>query len=233
MRESLFARLWNLVKPPPAVRDPGAPQRKLQPRQKQLLIGAASFLILTGAAWGAYSFVAGAPQRAEVEFQAAMKFMQPGQYQNAIPRFTRAIQIHEMASAYLERGVAHRYLGHADQAIGDFQRAIDLDASLARAYSSLGSIYRDRGDTKSAVEQFSKSLAISPNVDAMFERGEMYEAIGEHQKAIDDFTAAIDGIRDAPYIYRARSLAKRNLGDIAGYEADRDQARAIERPPRR
>jgi hypothetical protein len=31
-------------------------------------------------------------------------------------------------------------------------------------------------------------------------------------------------------MYRARALAKRNLGDIAGYEADRDLARDIERP---
>jgi tetratricopeptide (TPR) repeat protein len=83
---------------------------------------------------------------------------------------------------------------------------------------------------KRALEEYSKSIAISPNVDALFERGEMYESAGEHQKAIDDFTLAIEGMRDAPYMYRARALAKRNLGDIAGYEADRDFAHTIEHP---
>lgn len=229
MSDSAFGRLWNLVKPPPAVKG-GTQRRKLQPRQKRLLIVAAAVVVIGGGSWAVYSYIAGAPQRAEAEFQAGMKFMQPGQYQNAIPRFTRAIQIHELANAYLERGTAYRYMGQIDLAIADFEKSADLDSSLARAYSGLGSIYRDRGDMKRALEQYTKSIAISHNVDALFERGEMYEAVGEHQKAIDDFTAAIDGIRDAPYIYRARALAKRNMGDIAGYEADRDEARGIERP---
>ncbi len=204
--------------------------RKLQPRQKRLIIAAASVIVLIAIAWTTYSYIAGAGQRAEDEFQAGMKLMQPGQYQNAVPRFTRSIEIRETGKAYLERGNAHRFLGQADLAIADFEKASDLDSSLSRAYSGLGSIYRDRHDMKRALDEYTKSIAMSPTVDALFERGEMYEAAGEHQKAIDDFTAAIEAMRDAPYMYRARALAKRNLGDIAGYEADRDLARDIEHP---
>jgi tetratricopeptide (TPR) repeat protein len=193
-------------------------------------MSAVTFIALIGVGLGIYFYISGAPDRAEAAYQAGMKYMEPGQFQNAIPQFTRAIQIHELAKAYLERGNAHRFLGEIDQAMADFEKAADLDAGLARAYSSLGSIYRDRGDRTHALEQYGKSIAITPSVDALFERGEMYEAAGQHQKAIDDFTAAIDSMRDAPYIYRARALAKRNLGDTAGYEADRDEARAIEHP---
>jgi tetratricopeptide (TPR) repeat protein len=216
--------------PPPEPKDPTAQRRRIKARRKRLVTIAASVVVLAGVGWAIGSYINGAGERAEDEFQAGMKFMQPGQYQNAIPRFTRAIQIHELAKAYLERGDAHRFLGETDLAIADFEKAIDLDSSLARAYSGLGSIYRDRHDMKRALEEYSKSIAISPNVDALFERGEMYESAGEHQKAIDDFTLAIEGMRDAPYMYRARALAKRNLGDIAGYEADRDFAHTIERP---
>lgn len=232
MPESGFARLWQLIAPPPADRGSVTQRPKLQARQKRLLTIAASVVVLAGGGWATYSYISGAQQRAEDEFQAGMKSMHPGQYQNAVGRFTHAIQIHELAKAYLERGNAHRFLGEDDQAMADFEKAAELDPGLARAYSNLGSIYRDRHDMRHALEAYSKSIAISPNVDALFERGEMYEAAGEHQKAIDDFSVAIEGIRDAPYMYRARALAKRNLGDIAGYEADRDQARAIEHPIR-
>jgi tetratricopeptide (TPR) repeat protein len=232
MPESGFARLWQLIAPPPASKGSAEQRPKLHARQKRLLTIAATVAIVAGAGWATYSYITGAQQRAEDEFQAGMKFMRPGQYQDAVAHFTHAIQIHELANAYLERGNARRFLGETDQAIADFEKAAALDSGLARAYSGLGSVYRDRHDIPRAMEAYSRSIAIAPTVDALFERGEMYEAAGEHQKAIDDFTVAIDGMRDAPYMYRARALAKRNLGDKAGYEADRDQARAIENPSR-
>jgi len=232
MSESGFSRLWNSLKPPPSPGTRAPARRRLKPKQKRLLTAAGIFLLLAGAGFGAYSWVASAPQRAEAEYQAGMKFMQPGHYQEAIPKFTRAVEIHPLASAYVERGFAHRYLGQNDQAAADLEKAIDLDSGSVRAYSGLGSIYRDRGDTRRAVEQYSKSIQISGNVDALFERGQLYESLGEHQKAVDDFTAAIERIRDAPYIYRARAMAKSNMGDADGAEADRNTARSMESPHR-
>jgi len=34
--------------------------------------------------------------------------------------------------------------------------------------------------------------------------------------------------RDAPYVYRARALARRNAGDLSGSQADREIAENIE-----
>jgi len=231
MPESGPNRLWDRIVPPlPPGHPQAAPRRKLQPRQKRLIYAAAAFVVLVGCGLAGYLYVSGAPARAEAAYTNGMRSMQPGSYPAAITEFSRSIQIYPLPKAFLERGNAHRFMSENDPAIADFEKAVDLDPSLAPAYSSLGIIYRDRGDRVRALDQFSKSIAISHNVDALFERGEMYEAAGEHQKAIDDFTAAIDGMRDAPFMYRARALARRNLGDTAGYEADRDQARAIEHP---
>jgi tetratricopeptide (TPR) repeat protein len=231
MSESVFGRFWNAVKPPPAVRAPGAaPRKRLLPKQKRLLAIACTVTVLALSGWAVYAYVASAPDRAEAEYQAGLPLMQPGRYPLAIRRFTHSLEIHATAKAYLERGVAHRLVNETDLAIADFEKAIDLDPGASRAYSSLGTIYRDRGDRERALENYGKSIAIAPNVDALFERGEMYEASGDHQKAIDDFTRAIESLRDAPYIYRARAMAKRNLGDEAGYEQDRDLAGSIEHP---
>lgn len=223
MPESGFARFWNIIKPPSTA-------KKLNAKQKRLLTAAAVVILLAGGGTFAYFYIVGAPQRAEAQYEAGMKLMRPGHYQEAIARLTRAVQIRESAPAYTERGFARRFLGQDDAAAADLEKAAALDSNDARAYSGLGSIYRDRGDPRRAIEQYTKSIAISRNVDALFERGELYESLGEHQKAIDDFSGAIELLRDAPYIYRARAMAESSLGNTAGAEQDRKYALSIETP---
>ena len=60
------------------------------------------------------------------------------------------------------------------------------------------------------------------------QRGLAYEAAGEHRKAVADYDDAIAEMRDAPYAYRARALAKDALGDVEGAKADREAAQRIE-----
>ena len=55
-----------------------------------------------------------------------------------------------------------------------------------------------------------------------------YESLGQHQKAIEDYDKAVQESPDSPAVYRARSMARRNIGDQAGYEADRDKANSID-----
>jgi tetratricopeptide (TPR) repeat protein len=229
MARSVFSRLWEAVKPPPAVTRPGTKKTKLTASQKRLIYGTAAVVALAGLSWAVYAYVASAPQRADKEYQAAMKLMAAGKYKDAIAQFTRATEIWpQLADAYLERGVSHRYLNENDLALADFEQAIALNSNLARAYTARGFIFRERGDTRRAMEEFTKSIEISPNADAYFERGQTFEDLGQHQKAIDDYNQAIAEERDAPYVYRARSLARRNLGDTDGFTEDQQTANSLE-----
>jgi tetratricopeptide (TPR) repeat protein len=229
MAESVLARLWNAVKPPPPIRSQEAESRQLTPRQKRLLRVAAGAVVLGAAAWGVSNYVISEPQRANQDFQEGMRLMQPATYSQAIPHFDRALQkTPELAAAYLNRGIAYRYLNRNDQALGDFDAALRINPNLSRAYSERGSIFRQRGEANRAIEEFTRALGIEESLDAYYERGQTYESLGEHQKAIADFDSAIAWMRNSPEVYRARSLARRNIGDIAGYEADRDQANTFE-----
>ncbi|MGH9559188.1 MAG: tetratricopeptide repeat protein [Bryobacteraceae bacterium] len=229
MARSIFGRVWDATKPPPAVNAPSKPRRRLNPKQKRLFAIAASVLILAGGSWSVYAYIAAAPERAQTEFDAGMKLMTPGTYPKAVARFTRAIEIWPtLAKAYLERGIAHKALNETDLALSDFDRAIDRDPDLAAAYNQRGTIFLERDDLKRAEQEFTKSIATQPSVDAYIQRARTYESLGEHQKAIDDFNEAIARMPDSPDVYRARSIARRNLGDQAGYVADRDTARGIE-----
>jgi tetratricopeptide (TPR) repeat protein len=229
MSESRFSRFWNFVKPPP---DPDRPKVSpevlaLRRRQRRLVLMGLAVLAVIGGAVGAFIYIENAPQRSEKEFQVGMESMRPGQYPQAIVHFTRALSI-PRADAYTQRGNAHRALAELDLALSDYQAAVDLNANLADAHNGIALIYVDRRDWRHALEELNKSLALQPNIDGFYQRGQILEALGEHQKAIDDFDQAISVARDAPYMYRARAMSKEKLGDMDGAHADRILAASLE-----
>jgi tetratricopeptide (TPR) repeat protein len=231
MPESAFSRFLNTVNPPKAGNRPGAPKpTELQRRQRKLITITAIALGVLSAAGGVVYYISIAPQRADKEFQEGMKLMSPGKYPDAVVHFTRALAIYQqLPEAYLERGNAHRVLGEPEEALADFQAATDLNPSLADAQNGIAMIYVERQDYKHALERLNKSILLRPTVEAYYQRGQILEIQGDHQRAIDDYNQAIGEMPDAPYMYRARALAKANLGDKEGAHADRMIAGSIER----
>jgi tetratricopeptide (TPR) repeat protein len=126
------------------------------------------------------------------------------------------------------RGIAEHNLSQADGAVVDLEKATDLNSNLTRAYDELGLIYQEKGNTARAIEEFTKSIGIQATTENYYRRALAYEALGEHRKALADFDNAIVEMRDAPYAYRARAMAKAALGDVEGAKEDRATALRIE-----
>lgn len=232
MSESAFTRFWKTVKPPSAANRPAVSSKiiELRRRQRRLVLITIAGIVVLGAGIGAFVYISGAPQRADKEFQEAMKMMTPGHYPDAIVHFTQALAISpQLPNAYLERGNAHRILGESEAALADYQAATDLNSSLAPAFNGIAMINLERHDYRHALEALNRSIALQPAVEAYYQRGQILEGQGEHQKAIDDYDRAIAEQNDSPYMYRARALAKANLGDEEGAHADRLIATKIER----
>jgi tetratricopeptide (TPR) repeat protein len=231
--ESALSRLLNAVKPPPPVnRIVLSPEvLALRRRQRRLVSIVLAFLVVLAAAAGVINYILDAPQRAEKEFQEGMKLMRPGKYQDAIVHFTRSLDISpQRLEAILERGNARLSVGDRDAALADFQAANDLNPNLAEAHSGIAMIYVGRHDLRHALEELNKSIALQPTLEAYYQRGEVLESQGEHKEALADFDLAIAQARDAPYMYRARAMAKEHLGDLDGARADREAANQLERP---
>ncbi|MGA3189150.1 MAG: tetratricopeptide repeat protein [Bryobacteraceae bacterium] len=232
MPESAFDRFWNLVKPPAAGNRPPESSKvvELRRRQRRLIMITLSVVLIGAVGVWAYLYISNAPQRADKEFQEGMKLMSPGRYPDAVVHFTRALSIYgQLPDAYLERGNAHRILGEPDEALADYQAATDLNPSLAAAHNGIAMILIERHDLPHALERLTKSIALQPTVESYYERGQILESQGDHKKAIEDYDKAIAEQRDSPYMYRARALAKANLGDQEGAHADRMIAAEIER----
>ena len=155
--------------------------------------------------------------------------MGPGDFQGAAAQFTKAIAIFPEAEAYLGRGKALQAAGDNQGALADFENAIVLDPTLELAYTSRGTIRHAQGDIQDALADFTRSIDTHPTADAYYQRGLAYQDLNQPQRAVADYDLAVDRDRGAPYIYRARAKAKRDLGDSAGARTDQEKAERLEK----
>lgn len=81
------------------------------------------------------------------------------------------------------------------------------------------------GDRQEAVDCLSRALARRPHYAvASFQRGVVYAALGETDRAIEDYTATIHENPRLARVYYNRALARRTKGDREGALADYDEA---------
>jgi len=75
-------------------------------------------------------------------------------YDMAITNYDRAINRRDsFFYYYLQRGIANKELGHADRAVTDLERSLEL-LPTAPAHFALGGIAEDRGDLQAAIEHY-------------------------------------------------------------------------------
>ena len=226
---SFLTRWWSSIKHLPEEASRRGPVTAQKRRQRRLIKTTIALVALAAGGWYIYDYIASAPERANAQLQAGMQRMQPGAYREAIARFDRAASIMpQLAEAYLERGIARHFLGEIEPALADLNQALDLNPDLAAAYNERGTIYHERGDTQKAIEELGKSIKAQATPDGYYQRGQAYESLGQHQKAIEDYDLAVAQLREAPYVYRARALAKDKLGDAEGAKQDRAKADSME-----
>ena len=226
MHRSFLRRVWKAVKPPPPL-----PERRRLNRAQRRLIRITSILLALGAsAWAVYAFIESAPDRAASHYQQGMRLLGPGDFQGADAQFTKAIAIlPEYADAYVGRGKARQASGHNETALADFGKAIAINPTLDLAYTSRGIIELSQGDTQKALADFTRSAHLHPTSDAYYQRGLTYETLGQPERAVADYDAAITYDAGAPYIYLARAKARRDLGDLAGAQKDQETAGALDK----
>ncbi len=216
-------RFLDAVRPPSANPDSRASMNRSQRRMIGITLAA---MIALGATWVAIDYVSSAPGRARAAFEEGMRAMGSNDFKTAAERFTASIAISQTAEAYLERGNAHLGLGQNQEAVDDWGRAIEHDSSLAAAYTARATYFRRAGQLEKAIPDLDTAIRLAPSVDAYFQRGQIYAEMGQYRKAIDDYDHSILERRQAPYVYLARSIARRALGDEEGFHAD--QATAAE-----
>lgn len=114
--------------------------------------------------------------------------------QAAVDGFTESLKLNAIAvPVYNDRGVALRHLGKLEEAIADFDAAIDRQPDHAAAHANRGVANDELGRTSQAIGDVSKAIEISPDVgDYWQERGSYRTKLKNWDDAIADFDKSIE-----------------------------------------
>ena len=132
--------------------------------------------------------------------------------------------------AYYNRGLAKSDLENNEEAIKDYDKAIELNPNYSDAYNNRGVSKSDLGNNEEAIKDYDKAIESNPNnSDAYNNRGNEKNNLKQYNEAIKDFNKAIELNPNNSSAYNNRGVAKKNSGKYE--EAIKDYNKAIELNP--
>ncbi len=129
--------------------------------------------------------------------------------------FNEALKIFpEYADPYTQLGLAHYYLKNPEQALGYYQKAIELKSNNALAYNNMGIIYFEQGNLPKAQEVYTKAIEINPRyAGALQNLGSVFAMQKQFGTAIDYFQQALQYDPKNAQLHYFLGLAFRDSGD--------------------
>jgi tetratricopeptide (TPR) repeat protein len=161
-----------------------------------LIFGILLLFLLPGECWSSILFdgVNLTPtQRKVVSFEKkADDFFENKAYKKALDSYTFAIDLSpKIDTLYFKRGLCAYQLKDYKSAKYNFETAILLDKENAKYWYVLGNTFYWQRQVKKSIEAYTKSIAIAPHTDALLNRGLLYEAMYETDKAKKDYEEAL------------------------------------------
>lgn len=91
------------------------------------------------------------------------------------------------------RGEAHRLMQSYDEALKDFNRAIELDSKYKSAIVRRGITYQLMERDEEALQDFNRAIELDPESKwAITSRGITYRLMGRYEEALQDFNHAVE-----------------------------------------
>jgi len=148
-----------------------------------------------------------------------------GDNQGAIDFFTIGIAEYPgNAGLYIIRGLIYAKLGNYQQAIKDYDRAIELDPK-SLFYRSKATPYTDPGIYKQKLEDYDRAIKVYPESLAFYLRGNANTALNNYKQAILDYSDAIKSYSKNIEAYVDRGQIHSRLGNKV--QAQRDWMAAV------
>jgi tetratricopeptide (TPR) repeat protein len=127
------------------------------------------------------------------EADQAQSLSDAGQYQQAIPWYSRSINLDPYnTDAYLGRGYAYEKLGEYQKALDDYSQVIALKPKDPQSYFVRGLLYDFLSKSQEAIQDYSMAINLQPNnADAYYYRGMDWEKLGNTDAARTDYRNAV------------------------------------------
>ena len=151
------------------------------------------------------------------------------EYADAIDLFTQAIALdRNYAPAYYSRGLVHIKQKNLQLAIADFSEAIRLNPEFSLAYSERASAHQENGEPDQALKDFDLALKADPTLaSANLGRGLILLKQQQWKSAAHAFTQTLEADPEMLEALEGRSIARKNLNDLAGSLTDQTRAKRI------
>ncbi|MEG4231765.1 tetratricopeptide repeat protein [Microcoleus sp. Pol11C3] len=125
------------------------------------------------------------------------------------------------AETYLNQGNANYKQGKIEEAISDYNQALDLDPKLAIAYNNRGKAKYAVGKKAEAISDYNQALDLNPKLAAGYKnRGLAKSGLGRIEEALADYNQAIDIDPNDADAYNNRGKVKYELGEKEEARAD-------------
>ncbi len=174
-------------------------------------------------------------QGIESYFNRATRYYKEGKYEEAIKTLTLIIKSDApddiKVGAYNNRGLTKDSLGSYEEAIRDYDKAIELQPDYAAAYHNRGLAKNSLQRYEEAIKDYDKAIELQPDyANAWFNRGVTKYNLRRYEEVIEDYDKGIELQPDDAKAYHNRGVAKYNLKRYE--EAIEDYDKAIELQPK-
>ncbi|WP_286032707.1 tetratricopeptide repeat protein [Brachyspira pilosicoli] len=127
--------------------------------------------------------------------------------------------------AYNNRGTAKKDLGLYEEAIEDYDKAIELNPNYPDTHYNIGIAKSNLGLYEEAIKDFNKAIGLNPNYSKAYNnRGNARSNLKQYKEAIEDYDKAIELNANYSNTYDNMRLSKTDLGlyEEAIKEYDKD-----------
>ena len=119
--------------------------------------------------------------------------------------------------AYKNLGMLSSSVGKIDEAIGYFQKSLEINPTNPASLNALGLLFEQKGKVEDATSQFNKAIESNPNYNAAHENlGNIYATNGELEKAISEYEKALETDPNNPDLLVSLGVALAQKGDAVG-----------------
>lgn len=147
-------------------------------------------------------------------------------FELALSNFNKAIQYDpQKVIAYIRRGRVYSRQGNFDRGLADFDKAIQLGAEQSKPAPNKGDIDPSSKEIQELIQRDPRPWFdyLRPGT-ANLERGKTYLQKDDNDRALADFTKAIELDPEGANAYNQRGIAYGNKGDFDRAIADFDKA---------
>ena len=126
---------------------------------------------------------------------------------------------------HFNKGLDYAEDGQWENAVQEFDKAIQVDPDYAEPYYNRGYSYDELGQYQTAIDDYTMAIQLDPDyAEAYANRGNTYDTLGQYEQALLDLNTAIQINPNEAWAHYIRAFVYRNLGQ--NLLANSDDAKA-------